>query len=121
MSNSRLLPIDQANLLAGHAVTAATAFLDGRHTPEQLDSNSSAIWKQLIAFTDTSLEVNIILEPVRILAFTMASTARHAMARPDVADSMKSAVAHIRFERWQHAMASVVELVMHESRQLKKD
>jgi hypothetical protein len=121
MTEDHLAPIDYASLLAGHAVSAAAAFLDGRHTAEQLAANTSALWMQVIVFDASSLEINLILEPVRLLLFTMLSTARHARGRPDVAESIPSAVAHIRFEKWQHAMASLVELVQHESRQLKKD
>lgn len=116
----KLPPIDQANLLAGHAVSAAAAFLDGRHTAEQLSSNASALWIDL-ALLPSSLEINLILEPVRLLTSAMMSTARFAAARPSVADSVASAAAHIRFDRWQHAMAALVELVCHESRQLKKN
>ena len=108
---TRIAPIDQANLLAGHAVSCATAFLGGRHDAEQLADNADRIFLDLLVVetTDTSR----FLIPVQLLVITMMQVAKQARDLAFGADE--------RSGRWHQVLASLVELVCHESRQLKKD
>jgi hypothetical protein len=107
--NQPLAPIDAANLLAGHAVAYATAFLDGRHDAEVLSRNACALQVALMTSTDTA---TLILDPVRLLTVAMLRTAAVAIA-PDHF-GFRSA----RQARWQQVMAALVDLVRHESRGL---
>lgn len=108
---ARLSPIDAANMLAGHAVAYASAFLDGRHDARQLASNADSIFTSALSFND-NVETNLILHPVRLLATAMRGTALSAL------DPTQT---ETRNERWQKAMASLVELVCNYSLQLRKD
>ncbi|MBR0687307.1 hypothetical protein JQ594_15355 [Bradyrhizobium manausense] len=104
-----LAPIDVANLLAGHAVSCATAYLDGRHTAQQLADNADRLFIDLLAITGA--ETGAFLVPVQLLTVTMMRTARCAR---DLSQWPS------REDRWQAVMASLVDLVMHESRQIRK-
>lgn len=106
-----LTRIEQANLLAGHAVGYATAFLDGRHDARQLSVNADSIFISALGFND-EVETNLILNPVRMLATAMRGAALTAL------DPTQS---EARNERWQKAMAALVELVCDYSLQLRKD
>jgi hypothetical protein len=152
MSTARLSPIDQANLLAGHAVSCATGYLDGRHDAQQLADNADRLFLDLLVVE--SEDTSAFLIPVQLLAFTMMRTARHAarvVASPGAVLSMPGPIdaetakrlkrdwdnqklssevrlltvdpspSEARLERWHSVMASLVDLVMHDSRQLKKD
>lgn len=110
-SEARFTPIDAANLLAGHAVSYATSFLDGRHSAAQLATNAERISLELLS-TASQPEINRLLDPVRMLAGSMRLTARATLGDDDISE---------RKERWQTVMASLVELVCHESRQLRTD
>lgn len=99
---AHLRSIDQANLLAGQAVAYATAFLDGRHDAAQLASHANKLQLELTMSNDPS--TNAILDPVRLLNIAMMRTA--------------IAQGEARQDRWQHVMASLVELVRDESRSL---
>jgi hypothetical protein len=105
MADHQLAPIDAANLLAGHAVAYATAFLDGRHNAEQLGANAARLQADLFAARDPA--TNGILDPVRLLSISMLHTAR--------------AKGEARQDRWQHVMGAMVELVRIESRALLDD
>lgn len=109
MREVHLTRIEQANLIAGHAVAHATAYLDGRHTAQELGDNSDRLLEKIFAVT--SAETQTFLVPVRMLADAMKQTAQHALASADQ-DSLQS---------WQRIMAAVVELVMKNSRDLPKD
>jgi hypothetical protein len=74
MTKAQLAPIDQANLLAGHAVAYATSFLDGRLNAVQLLANAMQLQGDL--FTSRDPETNHIIDPVRLLAIAMLHTAR---------------------------------------------
>lgn len=106
---TRIDPIDQANLLAGHAVSFATAFLDGRHDASRLADNADRLFLDLLIIE--SSEISSFLIPVQLLAMVMMRTARQALATGVTP----------RLERWQQVMGSLVDLVCHESRQIKKD
>ncbi len=107
---TKIAPIDQANLLAGHAVAYATAYLDGRHTAEQLVDNGDRLFLDLLV-VETE-ETSRFLIPVQLLAITMKRTARCAMTATETEERLK---------RWHQVMGSLVELVFHESRQLTRD
>lgn len=69
-----LTRIEQANLIAGHAVSYATAYLDGRHTAQQLADNADRLFLDLLVITNP--ETSAFLVPVQLLAVTMMRTAR---------------------------------------------
>jgi hypothetical protein len=102
---------EQANLIAGHAVAYATAYLDGRHTAAQLADNADRLFLDLLVISTP--ETSTFLIPVQLLAITMMRTARNAR---ELAIDCEA-----RTERWQAVMGSLVDLVLHESRQLRKD
>jgi hypothetical protein len=102
---------EQANLIAGHAVAYATAYLDGRHTAQQLADNADRLFLDLLVIE--TAETSTFLVPVQLLAVTMMQTARRKI--PDSLDT------DARAERWHAVMASLIELVCLESRQLTKD
>ena len=95
--------LDRANLLAGKAVAHATAYLDGRHDAAKLAQNASALQVEMLSIDDG--EANIILGPVKLLNVAMACTA--------------IAPTEARQDKWQQVMGSLVELVRHESRELR--
>jgi hypothetical protein len=102
---------EQANLIAGHAVAYATAYLDGRHTAQQLADNAARLFLDLLVIE--TAETSTFLVPVQLLAVTMMQTARRKI--PDSLDT------DARAERWHAVMASLIELVCLESRHLTKD
>lgn len=102
---------EQANLIAGHAVAYATAYLDGRHTAAQLADNADRLFLDLLVINNP--ETSAFLVPVQLLAVTMMQAARRKI--PDSLDT------DARAERWHAVMAALVELVLNESRQLAKD
>ena len=104
-----LTRIEQANLIAGHAVSYATAFLDDRHNAQQLGDNADRLLKDI--FVINSVETHAILVPVRMLADAMKQTAQQAIANTDQES----------LEGWQRIMASLVEHVVKQSRKFTKD
>lgn len=110
MREAHLTRLEQANLIAGHAVAYATSYLDGRHTAAQLADNADRLFLDLLVIEDA--QTASFLVPVQLLALTMMRTARCAQ---DLSQWLS------RGDRWQQVMASLVDLVMHESRQLKED
>lgn len=112
MSDAHLSPIAQANLLAGHAVAYAAAFLGDRHDARKLAANADAVDAAAFRLALDHPETNVIINLVRMLATAMKGTALSAL------DPTQT---QARNDRWQAAMASVVELVCDYSRDLKKD
>jgi hypothetical protein len=102
--------LDQAHLIAGHAVSYATAYLDGRHSAQQLADNAARLFLDL-GLIETQETISFLV-PVKLLVTTMMQTARRKI--PDAAQT------DARAERWHAVLASLVELVIHESRQLAK-
>ena len=100
---------EQANLIAGHAVAYATAYLDGRHTAQQLGNNADRLLQDI--FVINSVEAHAILVPIRMLADAMKQAAQHAIANADQES----------LEGWQRIMAALAELVIKKSRQITKD
>ncbi|MDX3971122.1 MAG: hypothetical protein QHD01_31640 [Bradyrhizobium sp.] len=105
-----LTRIEQANLIAGHAVSYATAYLDGRHTAQQLADNADRLFLDLLVISTP--ETSTFLVPVQLLAVAMMRTAR---CHQDIGQWPS------REDRWQAVLGSLVELVTNESRQLAKD
>jgi hypothetical protein len=108
-------PIDDANLLAGHAVAAATAFLGGRHDWKQLLGEVDRLQASLLAIDD--IGTHQILQPLRLLVIAMRGMALAAQAH-DVPTAPPLAVA--RLDRWEQVTASLVELVRAESMALRQ-
>lgn len=106
-----LTRIEQANLIAGHAVAYATAYLDGRHTAAQLADHADRLFLDLLVVHNA--ETSAFLVPVQLLAITMMRTARRKIPVSLETDAQA--------ERWHAVLASLVELVCHESRNLAKD
>jgi hypothetical protein len=104
--HARLAPMDQANLLAGHAVSYATAYLNGRHDIGQLADNADRLFLDLLVVE--TAETSRFLIPVQLLAIAMMRTAKHAR---EIAIDCNE-----RSERWQAVMGSLIELVQAESR-----
>jgi hypothetical protein len=109
-----LAPIDAANLLAGQAVAAATAFLDGRHEWKHLLNQASGLQLQLVAVDDVGC--GQLLQPVRMLVIALRSLALTAKAQ----EARASALEQSRLERWEQVTASLVELVRTESLELRQ-
>lgn len=105
-----LTRIEQANLIAGHAVSYATAFLDDRHNVQQLADNADRLFLDLLVIN--SPETSEFLVPVQLLAITMMRTARAAR---DLSQWPSQE------DRWHAVMASLVELVLDQARRLNKD
>lgn len=97
-------PAEAANFLAAKAVAHATAFLNDRNNADELARNAYGIQIELLAASDAS--ANVILDPVRLLNVAMLGTA------------ISSGPA--RRDRWMQVMSALVELVRHESTELRK-
>lgn len=89
----------RAILVAGHAVSYAEAYLNGRHDARLLATNADRLLNDLLAIGDAN--TNAALDSTRVLMIAMMRATRCALANPDDA----------RIERWQHVMAYLVELV----------
>lgn len=98
---------EQANFLAARTIAYATAYLDGRDDAEALFLHVGELQSEImmcwIGIVD--IHVNAILDPVRMLIVTMR---RAALAEGDT-----------RLERWKHVMGALVEMVRHESIELR--
>ncbi len=106
-----LTRMEQANLLAAQAVSYATAYLDGRHDAVKLSDNADALLLDLLVINTE--ETSSFLIPVQLLSITMMQAAKHAR--------LISLGANDRTERWHQVMGALVDLVMHDSRQLIRD
>lgn len=104
-SHPNFSPAEHANFLAAKAAAHATAFLDGRNQAAELARNADAMQCELMtAAYDPA--ANAILDPTRLLVVAMARTAiSQGEARQD---------------RWQQVMGALVELVRHESTELRR-
>lgn len=118
--NQHLTRFEQANLLAGHAVSYATAYLDGRHDAAKLGDNADRLFLDLLV-VETE-ETSAFLIPVQLLAITMMRTAKHVcgISVSRVSDRVLEVHGTERAERWHQIMASLVDLIIHDSRQLKR-
>jgi hypothetical protein len=103
--HTNFTPAEHANFLAGKITGYATAFLDGRHDVITLGRNSRSAQMEVMAAVDDPA-AKAILDPVRLLIVSMMGT---AYAQGDE-----------RQDRWQQVMGALVELVRHESSELKR-
>lgn len=103
--NANFTPAEHANFVAAKVVSHATAFLTGRHDAGELGRNARSVMCELIPVTD-DLAAKAILAPARLCVVAMLGTA--------AADSED------RRDRWSMVMGALVELVRHESQELRK-
>jgi hypothetical protein len=103
--HSRLSPADHANLIAAKVVSHAEAYLDGRNDLADLARNAASDMIELVACSDDKAAKSI-LDPARLLTIAMIGTA--------------GAASDGRLDRWQQVMGALVELVRHESTELRK-
>ena len=97
-------PAEHANFLSAKVVAHATAFLAGRNDAALLNLNARSVMCELVAAPDDPV-AKAILDPTRLLVVAMMGAA----AAQDEA----------RQFRWMHIMASLIDLVRHESTQLR--
>jgi len=95
---------EQAIFLAGKVVACATAFLDGRHDAVRLAADADRLQCELLSVS-TDPDAACILVPARLLVIAMAITAR--------------AKGEARLDRCQAVMGALVELVLHESTDMR--
>jgi hypothetical protein len=102
-----MTPVDAANFLAAKAVAHATAFLDGRNTAAELGRHADAMQTEIMTSWGTAVDLNInaILDPVRLLNFAMM---RASLAAGDVQDG------------WMQVMGALVELIRKVSAKLRE-
>ncbi|SDC08529.1 hypothetical protein SAMN05216337_1001217 [Bradyrhizobium brasilense] len=103
--HSRFSAAEHANFIAGKVVAYATAYLDGRNDLADLARNAASVMVELIACSDDAA-AKVILNPARLLANAMTITA--------------GATSDASVDRWQQVIGSLVELVRHESSELRK-
>ncbi len=104
-SSAELSPQHVAAYLAGKAIAAAQAFLDGRSDAEAMAKAVDQLYGELLAVGD-SVGCNALLDPTRLLAVTMMRTAR---------------VADLQQQRWRCVMVALADLVRSEARALRED
>lgn len=98
-------PAEHANFLAAKAVAHATAYLSGLNDAALLGLNARSMFLELIAAPDDT-RAKPILDASRLLVVAMSGAAASADA--------------VREDRWQQVMGALVELVRHESKQLRQ-
>lgn len=98
-------PPESANFIAAKAVAHATAYLDGRNDAALLARNADDMQCELIVASSEG-NANRILDPTRLLVVAMSRTA--------------IAQGEARQDRWQSVMGALVELVRHESHELRR-
>jgi hypothetical protein len=103
--HSSFTAVEHANFVAAKVVSHATAFLDGRNDAGELGRNARSVMCELIPVTDDA-SAKAILDPARLLTIAMMNTA--------------AAEGDARQDRWQHVMGALVELVRHESHELRR-
>jgi hypothetical protein len=103
--HSNFSPVEHANFVVAKAVSHATAYLDGRNDADQLGRNARAVMCELIPVTDDP-RAKAILDPARLLTIAMLNAA--------------VAQGEARQDRWSQVMGALVELVRHESTELRK-
>lgn len=98
-------PAEHANFLAAKVIAYATAYLDGRNDAAALGISARSAMLELVVATDDPT-AKAILDPARLLAVAMLNTS--------------AAEGEARQDRWMQVMGALVEMVRHESRELKK-
>ena len=110
-----MIAVERANLLAGHAVAYATAFLDGRHDADRLLNDAGRLQLDLLDLDDPA--ANEILVPVCLLALAMMRLAIAARAH-DAHGAPPHALT--RQNRWEEVVGALIGLVRQESRDLSR-
>ncbi len=103
--HTNFTPAEHANFIAAKVIAYATAFLEGRHDIITLGRNSRSAQMEVMAAIDEPA-AKAILDPVRLLIVSMMGTAY--------------ALGDERQDRWSQVMGALVELVRHESSELKR-
>lgn len=103
--NAGFTAAEHVNFIAAKAIAHATAYLDGRNDAVQLGRNADQVQCELLG-TMPEPEANRIVDPVRMLLVAMS---RASLAEGDD-----------RQDRWQQVMGALVELVRHESTELRR-
>jgi hypothetical protein len=98
-------PAEHANFIAAKVIAHATAYLDGRNDAADLGRNARSVQCELIPITEDRT-AKAILDPARLLVVAMMGAA--------------ASEGDARLDRWQHVMAALVELVRHESHELRR-
>lgn len=102
--HANFTPAEHANFLAAKTVAHATAYLSGLNDSGQLGHNARSVGLELIVAPDDPAAKRI-LDAARLLMHAMIGAA--ASSDP------------VREDRWQQVMGALVELVRHESLQLR--
>ena len=103
--HANFTPAEHANFLAGKVVAQATAYLNGRNDAAMLGRNAESMFLELIATPDDP-RAKRILDASQLLVASMTGASRAS----DPA----------REDRWQQVMGALVELVRHESMQMRQ-
>ena len=103
--HSRFSPAEHANFVAAKVVAQATAYLDGRNDLADLARNAQSLMIELVPCSDDR-DAKSMLDLARLLVIAMIGTA--------------GAKSEARLDRWQQVMGALVELVRHESHELRK-
>ena len=103
--HSRFSPAEHANFIAAKVVSYARAYLGGRNDLAELARNAHSLMIELVVCSDDP-EARRILDSARLLAIAMVGTA--------------GAASEARLDRWKQAMGALVELVCHESHELRR-
>lgn len=108
LASEHFTPPELANFLAARTVAEATAYLDGRHDADRLGRAADAFQGEIMTawYGEISADINAVLVPVRLLVLAM----RRAALAQELA----------RQDRWQQVMGALVELVRHESAELRR-
>lgn len=102
---SEFTPAEHANFVAAHVVGAATAFLDGRSTADEMNDRAFSLMSDINKISDDAA-ARAILVPAGLLVTAMLGTA--------------AAKGEARQERWRDLMVSLVKLVKFESVDLRE-
>jgi hypothetical protein len=103
--HANFTPAEHACFLAAKTVAHATAYLDGRNDAAVLAVNARSMFLELIAAPDDP-KAKPILDAARLLVVSMSNAS--------------GSVDPTREDRWQQVMGALVELVRHESLQLRQ-
>jgi hypothetical protein len=96
---------EHANFIAAKVIAYATAYLDGRNDLADLARNAHSISIELDVCSDDP-DARPILDAARMLRNAMTGTA--------------GAIGEARLDRWQHLMGVLVEMIRHESHELRR-
>lgn len=98
-------PAEQANFIAAHVVGAATAFLEGRQTKDEMHDRANALMTDISKLSDDAA-ARAILDSAKLLVMAMLGTA--------------AAKGATRQARWRDLVEALVKLVKFESVDLRE-